>query len=100
MNEEEITKEERQVSGGSLSIPDGYFVCHANLDDENPYIMIQTFNNMTNEPEIKLEIPKSLAYYLSTHFCGSNKMREKIEFQTKLNISNTIREVLLLNGWE
>jgi len=61
-----------QEMGGTLKIPDGSFVNHANFDIVEPYISIIDEQGV----ESMLIIPKALAYYLSVHHCGSNYMKE------------------------
>ena len=82
-----------QTIGGKLEIPDGWFVHYVNLDFGEPYANI--INEKTNKEET-INIPKSLAYYLSTHFCGSKKMRDVIAEAAKNEIRNTIKGVLKL----
>ena len=40
--------------------------------------------------EKTLSVPKPLAYYLGTHFCGSNVMHELIEEDTRRDIKQAI----------
>jgi hypothetical protein len=58
---------EWQRTGGVLEIPDGWFVYKVDLD---------------------------VAYYLSTHFCGSKVMHENIEEDTRRGIKNAIMSAL------
>ena len=60
------------------------FVSGADFDVEEPYITV--CEDLTGD-EYKLLVPKSLAYYLSTHFCGSNVMRELIQEHTRADIA-------------
>jgi hypothetical protein len=81
-----------QLKGGTLEIPDNYFVSKADFDTDEPHICITSEEDMDNT--IKILVPKSLAYYLSTHYCGSKKMHDLIEEHTKTNIRNTIKDAL------
>lgn len=82
-----------QRIGGVLEIPDGWFVHKVDLDVEKPYLQI-TKDDISMTDEKTLFIPKSLAYYLSTHFCGSKVMHETIEEGTRRDIKNAIMSVL------
>ncbi len=64
-----------QHKGGVLDIPDRHFVYNVNFDADEPYITIVDAEDPHTE-EKKMLVPKSLAYYLSTHACGSRKMME------------------------
>lgn len=44
--------------------------------------------------EKTLLVPKSLAYYLSIHFCGSDVMRETIQKHTQRKIADAIKRAL------
>ena len=82
---------EWQYIGGSLTIPDGWFVNKVDLDCHTPYAKI--VNDETREEKTVL-IPKPLAYYLGTHSCGSDVMRANIEDSTRRSIKNTIKDAL------
>jgi len=82
-----------QLTGGTFSIPDGWFVHKVDLDDHQPHAMI---TNQETMEEDKILIPKSLAYFLVTHFCGSESMQNKIAEDTKRSIGNIIKEALAL----
>jgi len=83
---------EWQSIGGSLTIPDGYCVNMVDLDAEEPFAII--FSEKTFSDEQKIKIPKSLAYYLSTHFCGSRVMKESMEADTRRDLVNSIEDLL------
>lgn len=91
MKAETMKTIEWQNTGGKLVIPDGHFVCGANFDTEPPYITI--CDEKTNK-DTTLQIPKSLAYYLSTHFCGSECMRETIRENVRQEIAQTVKSAL------
>jgi hypothetical protein len=82
-----------QQQGGIIEIPDGWFVTSANFDVEEPYIVISS-GQMSSDEERTIKVPKSLAYYLSSHHCGSNYMHEIIEENTRHEIKNAIKEAL------
>lgn len=79
--------------GGSLSIPDGWCVCRADFDVEEPYIMIFDSSYQT-KGDVKILVPKALAYYLSTHHCGSEKMRNLIKEHAICDVRDTIKDAL------
>ncbi len=82
-----------QGQGGTVDIPDGCFVCGANFDSPDPYIMI---TDEETGKETRIDIPKCLAYYLSIHSCGSSAMKELIEFGEQRRIIGVIKTVLSL----
>jgi len=77
-----------QYTGGTIEIPDGWFVYKVDLDCEHPYAVICQCGPF--DETVNISIPKSLAYYLSTHFCGSKVMREQIEEDTRRSIRNVL----------
>ncbi len=81
-----------QHIGGILDIPNNWFVYHADFDDKEPYIII--CDSETFSKEVRLPVPKSLAYYLTTHFCGSEKMNNSIVESAKLSLQNQIKALL------
>lgn len=83
-----------ESKGGTLTIPDGWFLYGANFDCEEPYIQIVSDKGLEQK---ELLVPKSLAYYLSVHFCGSGEMRFKIQENTRRSIKEGIKQIL---GWE
>ena len=83
---------EWQNKGGTLIIPDNYFVYHADFDSDEPFITI--CESSGGGEETKLLIPKALAYYLSTHFCGSNTMHDLITENAKREVQNVIKDAL------
>lgn len=68
---ETAATEDWQILGGSLNIPDGYFVTSVNCDYEEPFIEICKENSFETE---RLPVPKALAYYLSTQGWASNRL--------------------------
>ncbi len=94
----EIRKHDWQKQGGFLQIPDGWFVDQADFDADKPYIHIQPDHDsdaFEDYPAGKLlEVPKSLAYYLSVHFCGSRAMHDMLVNSGKTQIRNAIKEIL------
>ena len=88
-------KENWELTGGSLEIPDGYYVNKVDLDCYEPYCIINSVNScgLRNKGQ-KVLIPKALAYYLSVHFCGSDEMHDLIEKNTIRDMQNKIKYIL------
>lgn len=94
-----INKNDWQLKGGTLEIPDGWFVNTADFDADKPYIYIFPSSESKDYKEYsihgkKLQVPKALAYYLSVHFCGSELLREIYINSGKQEIQNKIKEAL------
>lgn len=91
-------KSDWQKQGGSLTIPDNWLVDQADFDAEKPYIHIQPepgSPDFEDYPAGKLlDVPKSLAYYLSVHFCGSHTMKEVMVMSGILEVRNQIKNAL------
>jgi chaperone required for assembly of F1-ATPase len=83
-----------EAKGGTLEIPDGWFVDHANFDVEEPYIIIFPGSEPYTPNGKKLFVPKSLAYFLSVHFCGSEKMSEMLTESGRMEIQIKIKRAL------
>lgn len=77
-----------QDAGGSIEIPAGWFVCGANFDVAEPYVEI---SSRDCSHRVKVPFPKPLAYYLSTHWCGSDCMHELIEEDAKRKVQGAIK---------
>ena len=75
-----------------MVIPAGWFVYTVCLDAEVPYCTICNSEDVNEERKVK--IPESLAYYLSTHFCGSQKMHDKLIEDGKRQLRNQIKNIL------
>jgi hypothetical protein len=82
---------EWQEVGGAIEIPVGWFVCGAYFDVAEPYIEISDPDCLDR---VKIPFPKPLAYYLSTHWCGSEYMHELIEDGAKRKVQNIIKSAL------
>ena len=87
-----------QSKGGVLEIPDGWFVTGANFDIPEPIVHITKEDSVkvysVPTEERTLRVPKALAYYLSTHFCGSYVMRGRIVEDARNCIRTGIKELL------
>ncbi len=88
-----VDKTNWQHQGGSLEIPDGWVVYSANFDAEEPYIVIFPSSGQ-NDHENKIMVPKALAYYLSTHYCGSEAMENVLRSRGRMEIQNKIKDAL------
>lgn len=83
---------EDQEKGGSFEIPDGWFVCGADFDAEEPYVTIA--NGDLSGEERRVPVPKSMAYYLSTHSCGSQKIHDNLIEDGRREVRNKIKAIL------
>lgn len=79
-----------EVESVILKIPEGYSIYHMRADVDKPFI---TFITPENE-EIRMDMPKQIAYYLTTHFCGSDKMRKNNIEMGREQVRNEIRNIL------
>lgn len=83
-------------------IPKDHFVVGCDLDAEEPWFEI-VHNDAPVQPrdergEIRILIPKELALYLNTHWCGSKKMHRTIRENMRREIANAIKDALGLQG--
>jgi hypothetical protein len=74
----------------TIDIPDSLQIYAMEADGDNPHI---TFID-EDFSEIKIDMPKQLAYYLTTHFCGSTKMRRNLIDKGAGETRAAIREAL------
>lgn len=81
-----------QLTGGSMKIPDGYFIYHVDLDCDEPYCII-TEDKLPHKEE-RVIIPKSFAYYLRTHHCGSKNMRHILRKDARNELRAKFRDLL------
>ena len=81
-----------QDCGGFIEIPAGWYVHGANFDVEEPYIEIA--NSEIGVEHKRILFPKPIAYYLSTHWCGSEVMHEIIEENTRHEIRSKVKDAL------
>lgn len=63
----------------SLTVPADHFVTGCDFDAEEPYLKICANDSTGYDKEKKIPIPSAMAYYLRTHWCGSDKMHDLIE---------------------
>lgn len=91
-----IDKTDWQAKGGSFELPDGWFVTSVNMDSPKPHCDIEKEND-PDQPPKRVPIPKSLAYYLSMHHCGSSEMRQTIVKETENRILRGIKRALMLD---
>jgi hypothetical protein len=81
----------------TMEIPNSYFVYGCDLDAKEPYCIICPVDSYGFEDEIKVLIPKQLASYLTTSWCGSQKMHDNIVDDVKNDIKNGLFNLLGLN---
>jgi len=85
------SKEDYSDVDETLTIPAGYFVSRVDLDDDPPYCMVSLVNEY--QPDKRFIIPKALAYFLSTHSCGSEKFRKLVENMAARHERREIRDL-------
>lgn len=77
-----------------MNIKEGLFCEGANFDCDKPYISVADPSKSVFSKSEKIEIPESMAYYLRTHWCGSQKMHDLIQKNAKQEIQNKLKEIL------
>lgn len=85
-----------------MTIPPDHFVVGCDLDADEPWFEILPIDTPMNAPRderegIRVKIPKELALYLNTHWCGSKKMHKTIAEKTRREIANSIKQALGLD---
>lgn len=92
---ENLLKElQNRPSENSLGkISDGWFVYHAEFEHEEPYIIIANNDIVGEKSQKKLLVPKELAYFLTVHWCGTDKLKEI----HRREVQNEIKNALGLN---
>ncbi|MBE3085605.1 MAG: hypothetical protein IMZ64_05235 [Bacteroidetes bacterium] len=86
-------KQSPQSTGGTLTIPDGYAVFRVDLDADIPIIEINK-GSLKDEDKKILEVPRALAYYLTTHHNGSRKFREQIRTDAQNHLRLMFEDLL------
>jgi len=77
-----------------LEIPENHFINKVDLDCDEPYCMAVKEMMEGSVSGVKILIPKALAYYLRTHFCGSKNMHDSLIEQGKHTIRTKIKLTL------
>lgn len=80
----------------TLTIPAGHFVHHADFDADEPYVL-STSSGEAIGRDVRHKVPKALAYYLRTHFCGSKKYHESVEQNARRELQISLQDLLGLN---
>ena len=75
----------------TLTIPAGFFVDGADFDAEEPFITVSDPEDDDVYKTTKILFPKALAYYLKTHFCGSEGMRGLIRDHERRKVQEAIQ---------
>ena len=78
-----------------MEIGDQWIVYGADFDADDPFIVLAHTESINHE--IKMPIPKKLAYYLNTHWCGSKKMHDIICKNAQNDMRESLKEILGLN---
>jgi len=71
------TKEDMSDMDETMIIPANHFVSGCDLDVEQPFCTLSPLNPPYENK--KVLIPKALAHFLMTHWCGSEKLQKSIE---------------------
>lgn len=87
-----VDKTDWQLQGGTIEIPDGFFLHGANFDVEDPYIELES--DALPRQRLKLPVPKAMAYYLSRHHCGSFEFRKNVEDMAVEALRRRIKDAL------
>jgi len=74
-----------------MKIGEDWFVYGADFDCKEPHIILC---RKDGGEEKKMLVPEQLAYYLRTHWCGSQIMHDLIEKAAKDSIASELREIL------
>ncbi|MBT6051684.1 hypothetical protein HN803_04420 [candidate division WWE3 bacterium] len=90
---ENYGKNESSEVDETLTIPAGYFVHRVDLDSDPPTCNTCRIDSFRIEDEETLVVPKALAYYLSTHSCGSKKFRALVDNMAAQNERAEIAEL-------
>jgi len=77
----------------TLTIPAGYCVYRVDFDADPPTCRIFLADEWKPENDKELIVPKALAYYLSTHSCGSKKFRKRVDDMAACNERGEIAEL-------
>lgn len=90
-----------EEQGGTLSIPDGYFVTDLKPENDPPTITVSREKKASEVgkdglvyEDITIEIPKSLAYYLCVHWAGSEDLRENIKRECLSKFKRRLTELV------
>jgi hypothetical protein len=75
-----------------MQIDEDYYCYNVNLDCDDPFATLCHKDDCAIEETIK--IPHQLAYYLTTHWCGSQKMHDLIEKNAIRSIQSKLKEIL------
>ena len=73
-------------------MPKHYFVCGLDVEDANPPYLLAADSAISDEE--KFELPEALAYYLRTHWGGTESMRKENAAAVRRNLQNKIKELL------
>ena len=74
-----------------MEIGEDWFCYKADFDNEEPHIILA---HKDGGEEVKMPVPKQLASYLQTHWCGSQIMHDLIANKAKESVGKRVRELL------
>ena len=74
-----------------MEIGEDWFCYGANFDCDEPHVILC---HKDSGEEKKIPVPKQLAYYLRTHWCGSQIMHDLITNNAKKSMSKSLQEII------
>ena len=77
-----------------MEIGEDWFCYRADFDCEEPHIILA---HKDGGEEEKMPVPEQLAYYLRTHWCGSQTMHDLIANKARESVGKKVRELLGAN---
>ena len=72
-------------------MPEDFFIINLNVEADRPYLFAA---ETAISEEIKFEVPEALAYYLRTHWGGTDTMRKNREESHRRKFQNEVKELL------
>lgn len=73
-----------------------WFIYCCDLDCDKPYC--EAYTDLSSSEPTYFAIPQPLAHYLSTHYCGSQKMYDQIAEQARAKIIGDLFRALGVEG--
>ena len=74
-----------------MEIGENWFCHKADFDSEEPHVILA---HKDSGEKKKVPVPKQLAYYLRTCYCGSQTMHALITANAKKSVGKRVRELL------
>ena len=74
-----------------MTIGEDWYCYSVDFDHDKPYVIVCSNDNSEEE---KIPIPKQLAHYLKTHWCGSQIIHDKIADKARARLQQELRDLL------